>query len=132
MEVTEGIADQGCSVLKVRLDWAGCWPCSGVEGGGKDMGAGESFAWAGRTLPTEAGLREAIHLTCLGRCVQHPCGFSGILAILPDPQTPFVQGKAYFSDGCKQHLLTETHPCCALGRKAWSLVTGPGPHSKGC
>ena len=48
-----------------------------------------------------------------------------IPAILPDLQIPYVQGKARFSDGCKQHLLAETHPCCAMEERsgAWPLVT---------
>lgn len=137
--------DQGFSELKVGFGWAGWWPCCRGEGrwawlwgrtGGRRvicMGK-EDIAHKQNSrspLPTEVGLRDALHLTCLGRCVQPLCGFSWHLGPPARSTNSFVQGKASASDGCKQQLLTETHPC-ALRRKASSPVTGHGHRSKGC
>lgn len=49
----------------------------------------------------------------------------GILAILQDLPTPHVQGKACFSDGCKQHLSLRLVPVVLWEERSgvWLLVT---------
>lgn len=101
-----GHARPGIPELKVRLGQAGQWPCSGGRGGawehrglrGICMGRESSVLKQNprSLLPTEAGLKEAIHLTCLGRCVPYRQTLLASWLFCQTGHATFAQGKAYF------------------------------------
>lgn len=103
MEVADGLPDQGSSELKAIQ---GSGPVLVVGEGPRGKGPWETFAWAWRIvptnkilrnpLPTEAGLKEAIHLTCLESCAPHPQILSASWQFCQTGHTTFAQGRACF------------------------------------